>query len=82
MILVKAPLGEGVVFPDAKLALYGDADLFESLPPPQRPRTRAKTASFFSDFSDLKPGDFVVHVDHGIGQFDGLRQVAVEGANG
>ncbi len=82
MILVKAPLGEGVVFPDARLALYGDADLFESLPPPQRPRTRAKTASFFSDFSDLKPGDFVVHVDHGIGQFDGLRQVAVEGANG
>jgi transcription-repair coupling factor (superfamily II helicase) len=82
MILVKAPLGEGVIFPDAKLALYGDADLFETLPPPQRARARAKTASFFSDFSDLKPGDFVVHVDHGIGQFDGLRQVAVEGANG
>jgi transcription-repair coupling factor (superfamily II helicase) len=82
MVLVKAPLTEGVVFPDAKLAFYGDADLFETLPPPQRPRARAKTASFFSDFSDLKPGDFVVHVDHGIGQFDGLRQVAVEGANG
>ena len=41
-----------------------------------------KTASFFSDFSDLKPGDYVVHVDHGIGQFEGLRQVAIEGANG
>jgi transcription-repair coupling factor (superfamily II helicase) len=83
IVLTKAPLAEGVVFPDAKLVLYGNADLFETLPPPsQRSRARPKTASFFSDFSDLKPGDFVVHVDHGIGQFEGLRQVAIEGANG
>ncbi|MGB0034839.1 MAG: CarD family transcriptional regulator, partial [Candidatus Acidiferrales bacterium] len=82
MVLIKAPLSEGVVFTDAKLVIYGVADLFETLPPPQRPRTRPKTASFFSDFSDLKPSDYVVHVDHGIGQFEGLRQVAVEGANG
>jgi len=82
MVLVKAPLSEGVVFIEAKLAIYGIGDLFETLPPAQRPRTRPKTASFFSDFSDLKPGNYVVHVDHGIGQFEGLRQVAVEGANG
>jgi len=82
MVLVKAPLGEGAVFPDARLVLFGNADLFETLPQPERPRARPKTASFFSDFSDLKPGDFVVHVDHGIGQFEGLRQVAVEGAGG
>jgi len=81
MVLVKAPLSEGVVFPEAQLAIYGDADLFETLPA-QRPRSRPKTASFFSDFSDLKPGDYVVHVDHGIGQFEGLRQVEVEGATG
>ncbi len=83
ILLTKAPLSEGVIFPDAKVVLYGNADLFETLPPPsQRSRARAKTASFFSDFSDLKPGDHVVHVDHGIGQFEGLRQVAIEGANG
>jgi len=82
MVLVKAPLSEGIVFADTKLVIYGNADLFETLPPAQRPRTRPKTASFFSDLSDLKPGDFVVHVDHGIGEFEGLRQVAVEGAYG
>src|SRR5277367_6284683 len=83
MVLIKAPIESGVVFVDAKLALYGNADLFETqAPPSQRSRARPKTASFFSDFSDLKPGDFVVHVDHGIGQFEGLRQVAMEGANG
>ena len=83
IVLTKAPLAEGVVFVDAKVVLYGNADLFETLPAPsQRARSRPKTSSFFSDFSDLKPGDYVVHVDHGIGQFEGLRQVAIEGANG
>src|ERR1700693_1240315 len=84
MVLIRAPLEEGLVFVDARLALYGSADLFETVAPSskQRSRSRPKTASFFSDFSDLKPGDYVVHIDHGIGQFEGLRQVAVEGATG
>ncbi len=82
LVLVKAPLSEGVAFPGGHLVVCGNADLFESLPPPERPRARPKTASFFSDFSDLKPGDFVVHTEHGIGQFEGLRQVSVEGAAG
>ena len=81
MGLVKAPFPEGVLFSEARIAFYGNADLFESVPA-QRMRARPKTASFFSDLSDLKPGDFVVHVDHGIGQFEGLRQVSVDGAHG
>ena len=82
MVLVKAPLAEGVAIPEAQLAIYGNADLFETLRAPARPRSRPKTASFFSNLSDMKPGDYVVHMDHGIGQFEGLRQVAVEGAAG
>jgi transcription-repair coupling factor (superfamily II helicase) len=83
MVLVKAPLREGVVFTDARLALFGNSDLFETLAATsQRSRPRPRTASFFSDLSDLKPGDYVVHVDHGIGQFEGLRQVGTDGATG
>ncbi len=82
IVLCKAPLAEGVVFPECKLALYGTADLFETLPGPARAKRRPKTASFFSDFSELKPGDYVVHVDHGIGQFEGLRQLESESAQG
>ena len=36
-------------------------------------RRKLKTAAFLSDFRDLKVGDFVVHVDHGIGRFGGLQ---------
>jgi transcription-repair coupling factor (superfamily II helicase) len=82
LVLVKAPLAQGVVFNDAKLAIYGNADLFETQPQTQRPRSRAKAATFFSDLSDLKPADYVVHADHGIGQFEGLRQITSEAATG
>lgn len=37
--------------------------------PPRTPRRRSRSASFLSDFRDLKPGDPVVHTDHGVGRF-------------
>ncbi|HEV7905942.1 MAG TPA: transcription-repair coupling factor, partial [Pyrinomonadaceae bacterium] len=36
-------------------------------------RGKSKTAAFLSDFRDLKVGDYVVHVDHGIARFGGLQ---------
>src|SRR6185295_1859656 len=36
-------------------------------------RRKSRTAAFLSDFRDLKAGDFVVHIDHGIGRFGGLQ---------
>jgi transcription-repair coupling factor (superfamily II helicase) len=38
-----------------------------------RKKKRSRTAAFLSDFRDLKAGDFVVHIDHGIGRFGGLQ---------
>jgi transcription-repair coupling factor (superfamily II helicase) len=82
IVLVRAPFVDGVVFPDSHLTIYGTGDLFETLPTGAASRRRPKTASFFSDFSELKPGDYVVHVDHGIGQFEGLHQIENGGARG
>jgi len=79
VVLLKTPLVQGVAFPDLKLVLHGNADLFETAGPAARPPARAKAASFASDFSDLQQGDLVVHVDHGIGEFEGLRQITVDG---
>ena len=42
--------------------------------PEQRAERRnPRPAPFLSDFRDLRPGDFVVHIDHGIGRFGGLQ---------
>ena len=82
-VLVKAPMEQGVEFVSARLSITGNEDLFEAVAPSaERARTRPKTASFFSDFSELKAGDFIVHIDHGIGRFQGLRQVNVDGVSG
>src|SRR5216684_3722846 len=82
LLLIRAPFSDGVVFPEARLTLFGNADLFEVAPSIERPSRKIRTSSFFSDFAELKPGDFVVHVDHGIGQFEGLRQIESDGRRG
>jgi transcription-repair coupling factor (superfamily II helicase) len=82
LLLIRAPFAEGITFPDSKLTLFGNSDLFESTPSVERPSRKIRTSGFFSDFAELKPGDFVVHVDHGIGQFEGLRQIESDGRRG
>jgi transcription-repair coupling factor (superfamily II helicase) len=82
LVLLRAPFSAGVAFPEAKLTLYGNADLFDVAPAVERPSRTIRTSGFFSDFAELKPGDFVVHIDHGIGQFEGLRLIESEGRRG
>jgi transcription-repair coupling factor (superfamily II helicase) len=81
LVLCRAPFTDGVIFLDARVVIFGTGDVFESMRAGSTKR-RPKTASFFSDFSELKPGDYVVHVDHGIGQFEGLHQIENGGARG
>src|SRR5205814_3187307 len=69
-------LSRGFRLPDAGLQIYAEADVFEEdRRTPERRKSAAK--AFLSDLRDLKVGDFVVHVDHGIGVFVGLKQIGV-----
>jgi transcription-repair coupling factor (superfamily II helicase) len=66
----------GFRLPDAALQIYAEADVFdEDRRAPERRRSTSKV--FLSDLRDLKIGDLVVHVDHGIGMFVGLKQIGV-----
>ncbi len=82
LLLMRAPFAEGVAFPEVKLTIFGHADLFDVAPTVERPSHKIRTSGFFTDFAELKPGDFIVHVDHGIGQFEGLRQIESDGHRG
>ncbi len=76
--IVKAYVPDGVVVPDAKLVLFGTRDLFDEAEAGavQAPSGRkSKTSAFMSDFRDLAMGDYVVHVEHGIGQYVGLKEI-------
>jgi transcription-repair coupling factor (superfamily II helicase) len=65
-------LTEGDIFGDSERAPIQRATQ-------RRARKQRKASAFLSDLGDLKVGDYVVHVDHGIGQFQGLQQIATAG---
>src|SRR5256714_2473151 len=75
--LAKAYVPDGVALPEANLAIFGARDLFdESESVVSRPqRHKSKVSAFLSDFRDLQVGDYVVHVEHGIGQYQGLKEI-------
>jgi transcription-repair coupling factor (superfamily II helicase) len=75
--LAKAYVPDGVALPDSGLTIFGARDLFdESESVASRPqRHKSKTSAFLSDFRDLQVGDYVVHVEHGIGQYQGLKEI-------
>jgi transcription-repair coupling factor (superfamily II helicase) len=69
-------ISAGFRLPDVNLEVYAETDIFdESEHLPAQHRRRQKISSFVSDLQDLKPGDYVVHIDHGIGTYSGLTLV-------
>jgi len=78
VLVVTGELSRGFRLPDGGLQIYAESDLFDE---ERRVRDRRKSvsSSFLSDLRDLKTGDHVVHVDHGIGEFVGLAELDVGG---
>ncbi len=69
-------LSRGFRLPDAALQIWAETDVFEEERKTHE-RRRSAARTFLSDFRDLKVGDLVVHVDHGIGMFVGLKRIDV-----
>jgi transcription-repair coupling factor (superfamily II helicase) len=81
VLVTLGSLSRGFRLPDAGLQIYAETDVFdEERRAPEKRRNLART--FLSDLRDLKAGDLVVHVDHGIGEFVGLKQLGVRGTEG
>src|SRR2546421_1700518 len=77
VVLGNQPVAQGFRLPSQQLEVYGDTDLFGGLR--QRVRrgvVRARSATWELEF---EPGDLIVHVDHGIGRFTGMRLMGEDG---
>ncbi len=81
-------LSSGMEIPSAGLTVITENDVFgeidSSVSAPTNRKSqianrKSKLGAFISDFRDLKAGDYVVHVDHGIGRFDGLQTISSQG---
>jgi transcription-repair coupling factor (superfamily II helicase) len=75
LLVAVGRLSRGFRLPAVPISLYAETDVFDEDRRTPEQRRRSSSKAFLSDLRDLKVGDFVVHVDHGIGTFVGLKQI-------
>ena len=78
-------LGRGFTFPAAKVAVLSDAELFGRYRHTRARRNALRRAQELGrraqiDFAELSEDDLVVHLEHGIGRFEGMRRVPRSGS--
>ena len=81
-VIVRTEISNGVVLEEARLVVFGANDLSDEADVTARPvvrKSKSNTAAFISDFRDLTIGDYVVHVDHGIARYLGLKEISQDG---
>ena len=79
-VIVRAQLAAGVHVGETRLTIFGANDISDEMDVQARMEPRkSKTAAFVSDFRDLTVGDYVVHVEHGIARYQGLKEIEQDG---
>lgn len=74
------PLFQGFIDDDLKLVCYTDHQIFERYHKFQLKNGYAKKQAItLKEITNLEVGDYVTHIDHGIGKFGGLQKIEVEG---
>ncbi|WP_408868980.1 transcription-repair coupling factor [Brochothrix campestris] len=77
--LVTGQLNEGFELPLAHLAVVTDAELFGHKTKVAPRRQKMSNAERIKDYSELKVGDYVVHVNHGVGRYVGMETLEIKG---
>ncbi|MDQ1446468.1 MAG: hypothetical protein QOI20_2932 [Acidimicrobiaceae bacterium] len=76
--VVVEPLERGFIMPTVKLAVLAESDVTGRRRAHRKARPRARATEGF--FDDLKPGDYVVHHQHGVGRYAGMVKRAIGGS--
>ena len=77
--IVRGSLQSGLEVPSAKLVVLTETELFAKATKKQAKRLTMENAERLKSYADLKEGDFVVHVDHGVGRYLGIKTMEVDG---
>ncbi len=81
ILLTEGTLPFGMEYPDSKLAVLTEGQLVARTAPKRRAaKTTATNRQKLNSFTDLTPGDLVVHENYGIGRFVAMEQIKVDGA--
>ena len=81
VVITFGNLLKGFEYPDLNLCVISDKEVFgEAKRKLTKKVAQRKGVSKIRSFAELKPGDYVVHANHGIGVFKGIKQIEVAGS--
>ncbi len=80
ILLAEGSLPYGMEYPTAKLAVLSEGQLLARTAPKKKQKKSATNRQKLNSFTDLSPGDLVVHENYGIGRFVAMEQIRVDGA--
>ena len=80
ILLAEGSLPYGMEYPGTKLAVLTEGQLMARSEPRRKAKKTATNRQKLTSFTDLSPGDLVVHENYGIGRFVAMEQIKVDGA--
>ena len=80
VLLTEGALPYGMEYPDCKLAILTEGQLIAKAEPKRQTKKTATNRQKLNSFTDLSPGDLVVHENYGIGRFIAMERIKVDGA--
>ena len=81
ILLTEGTLPYGMEYPDSKLAILTEGQLIAKREAaPRKTKKSATNRQKLNSFTDLSPGDLVVHENYGIGRFVAMERIRVDGA--
>ncbi|ABJ68573.1 MULTISPECIES: transcription-repair coupling factor [Pediococcus] len=72
---------QGFDMPSTKLVVLTEKELFAKVPKKRPRQQHVENAERLKSYTELKTGDYVVHVNHGIGKFMGMTTMEVDGVH-
>ena len=80
ILLTEGTLPYGMEYPGSKLAVLTEGQLIARSEPKRKAKKSVTNRQKLNSFTDLTPGDLVVHENYGIGRFVAMEQIKVDGA--
>ena len=77
--LISGNLDNGFELPISNLVIITEKEMFGTVVKKRPRQTTFNNAERIKSYTDLKPGDYVVHVNHGIGRYEGMKTMEVDG---
>ena len=79
--IIVGSYANGFTLPNVNLVYLTERELFNQKPKRKKRVKTLENAQRLRNYTELKPGDYVVHVNHGIGRFEGIKTMKVDGKN-